>query len=191
MSSFRLLETGDEPLLKVGDHIHFRGKEWDESLREKTFEIVKAQVTHLRIDHGIFSTSGNNSKLSFDTSDYLRPNNKDTLFEIRMSIKGAGVVYIRYPEGQIRGGLEKKAYTTPDPDNVTTRLLGMYTEEDTENHRLQVFEAYGKGPDFEIRNFLVDSKIVFDLIINEMKIREAPDWTGEVLYIDDDKYMGW
>lgn len=191
MSSFRLLETGDEPLLKVGDYIHFRGRTWDKSLAGKTFKIVKTQVTHYRKDFGIFATSGTNGEETWTVDDEIRPDKIDTVFQIRVEMKGSAHLYVRFPQGNIRGGLEKGVYSTPDPDDTTMRMLGYYTEEDLENHRLEVFEAYGKGPDFEIENFVVDTKVVLDMVVNEMKIEEVEGYKGPVLYIDDDKEMVW
>lgn len=191
MSAFKLLETGNEPLIKVGDHVRFVGNQWDASQANKTFKVVKSQITHFRYDHGIFSTSEANSKKTWTVDQILRSDHSDVFIQARLRIVGAGTVYIRFPAGHIRGGLDIGSYTTVDPDDDTLRLLGGYTEEDTKNFNLEFFEAYRHGVEFEIRNFFVDSKIVFDMIVNEMVIKEDPNWTGDVIEIDDDKEMRW
>ena len=192
MTTFRLLETGNEPLLKKGDHVHFKGKNWDENLRNKTFKIVKTGSTHYRKDFGIFATSGTNGEATWTVDDEIRPDYTDSLFQIRMEMVGAAQLYVRFPQGQIRGGLEKGTYATPDPDSTTMRMLGYYTEKDLENHRLEFFEAYGKGPNFEIENFVVDTKVILDMIFNELKIEEDNEYTGDdIFYLEDDKEMGW
>ena len=192
MSTFQLLKTGNEPLLKVGDHVHFKGDTWDDNLRGKTFKITKTGVTHYRKDFGIFATSGTNGEEVWTVDEEIRPDHIDSLFQIRLEMIGAAHLYVRYPEGQIRGGLEKGTYATPDPDSTTMRLLGYYVEDDLDNHKLEVFEAYGKGPAFEIENFIVDSKVVIDMVINEMKMVADTGYKGnDIVILEDDKEVVW
>jgi len=190
MSTFQLLKTGNEPLLDVGQYVFFKGNTWDVALRNKVFRITQAATTHYRKDFGIFSTSGANSDEIWTVDDEIRPNVTDSLFQVRAALIGAAHLYIRYPSGRIRGGLEKGTYATPDPDSTTMRLLADYTEKDLENHNLEFFEAYGKGPDFEIKNFIVDSKVVLDMVIREMKIEEVPGYNGKVDAILEDTVEG-
>ena len=191
MAAFKLLRTGDEPLLKVGDHIFLKGNQWDKSQANTIFKVVKAETTHFRVDHGIFATSGANGKKTWAVDDILRADHSNVFIESRLRIVGAGTVYIRFPSGRIRGGLDIGSYTTVDTTSTTLRLLGGYTEKDTENYNLQFYEGYRHGIDFEILNFITDSKIVFDMVINEMEVEADPTWKGEVVEIEDDKEMRW
>lgn len=191
MSSFKLLNTGNEPFVKKGDHILLEGNQWDSSQANKVFLVQNAQQTHIRLDRGIFSTSGTNSSETLQLDDILKTDHNDVLFELRVSIIGPAMLYIRYPSGRIRGGLEMKDYVVPNITDENLRLLGGYTEKDLEGHRLQVFEAYRHGPDFEIANFLVDGKVVLDIVVNEMVIKEEKNWNGPVITIEDDKLMRW
>ncbi len=191
MAAFKLLRTGDEPLIGVGDHIYVKGKQWDKSQANTVYKVVKSETTHFRVDHGIFSTSGANSKKTWTVDNILRADHSDVFIEVRLRIVGSATVYIRFPSGRVRGGLDIGAYTTVDLDNPQLRLLGGYTEKDTENYNLQFFEGYRHGIDFEIRNFLTDTKVVFDMVVNEMQIEPDPNWKGEVIEIEDDKEMRW
>ena len=192
MTTFRLLETGNEPLLKVGAHVHFKGNTWDDALKNKTFRITKRATTHYRKDFGIFATSGANGEETWTVDDEIRPNTIDSLFQVRMEMVGSAQLYVKFPQGQIRGGLEKGTYATPDPDSETMRMLGYYTEKDLENHKLEFYEAYGKGPDFEIENFVVDTKVILDMVFNEMKMQEDDEYHGDdIVILEDDKEMGW
>lgn len=191
MTTFRLLETGNEPLLKVGQHVFFKGNTWDSALAGKMFKIVKRATTHYRKDFGIFATSGTNGEETWTVDDEIRPDYRDSLFQIRMEMVGAAHLFVKFPTGHIRGGLEKGTYATPDPDSETMRFLGHFTEKDLENHRMEFFEAYGNGPNFEIENFVVDSKVILDMIFNEIKIVEDSGYKGEAdAVLEDPKEMG-
>lgn len=191
MSAIKLLRTGDEPTLKVGDHIMLKGVQWDKSQANTVFRVVKAEQTHYRYDLGIMSTSGTNSDVKLSSEDWIRPYHSDVIFEIRLRIIGPATLYMRFPSGQIRGGLDYGKYTTPNPDDTEMRLLGGYTEKDLRNYRLRVIEGYRHGPDFEFKNFVNDGKVIMDMIITEMQVEEDPHWKGEVIEFEDDKEMRW
>ncbi len=192
MSTFQLLKTGNEPLLKVGDHVRFIGDTWKSELANKTFIVTKTGITHFRDDLGIFPTSGTDNDYVLTVGSSISPDHIDSLFQIRMQMIGSAQMYIKFPEGNMRGGLEQDIYATPDPDSDTMRMLGYYTENDLKNHKLEVFEAYGKGPSFEIKNFAVPTKVILDMIINEMKIKLDESYRGDdIVLLEDDKVMGW
>jgi hypothetical protein len=162
-----------EPLLKVGQYVHF-SEGWDEKLADKVFVVEAAQQIPFKL--WLVLESGMAYRLVLPEAG-LYPDSSKTLYEILFKMRGENVIlYPMLPSTEFYNRLEKSGFV-PNPQDDVLRYLGGYTEEDFREGRLReytlkdmdtiVYLLYNDSPQ--------DEHIRLEAVVNRLKIKKVPD----------------
>lgn len=174
----RRLPRPDIPLLPTGGVMLFEGDNWRAELRNRHKKAAFTFPTEK-----IIAIGNNDHVLGPDEfinpvklESILEPTKWETVFQVRPAFPDNSLVWwIKYLEGQFRGGLEKGGFTEPDLTDPINTFLAAYGYADSpwEAPLLETFYTYGKFPAFAVKNVGPGyAKARIRMVINEIYIKD-------------------
>ena len=160
-----------EPLIKANSYVYFEGKSFPDAVKHKLFRVRLTQTFSYYLTYFIAP----NESVTVELEKVgLYPEQVDTLYELRFSLKGNVLLYVNYPTTTYYYRLEKSGFET-DPRDARRRYIGVLTEEDFKDYKLCIYTV--KNMDSINLELFNDSfeieKAVVKVTVNRCKIDEC------------------
>lgn len=175
---FRRVSRADVPMLPSGGVILFEGDNWREELRNKykkaAFTFPTVRITGVGSNDHILAPNDILNPIKLES--IFEPTKWETVFQVRLGLPDNSIIwYLKYLEGQFRGGLEKGGYDVPDLTDAQNRFLASmsYADSPWEAPMLECWFTYGKFPAFAAVNAGQHfAKARIRMVVNEIYIKD-------------------
>lgn len=175
---FRRLNRPDVPMVPSGGVILFEGDNWREELRNKykkaAFTFPTNRITGVGDNDHILAAGDFLQTIKLES--IFEPTKWESVFQIRLGLPDNCLNwYLKYLEGQFRGGLEKGGYDVPDLTDPENNYLAAFSYADSpwEMPMLEAWYTYGKFPAFACKNVGPGfAKARVRIVVNEIYIKD-------------------
>lgn len=185
----RLLDINNpEPLLRTRDNVQFIGN-WPVAVRDCFLQVgVTQQIRRQNI--AILQRGAGNAAnvwdLQFNDANGFLPRSESTLYEIRLSIRLAGEMYVIWPTPSTYFDQLENATFRPDPTSDSLRYVGFFEQNDLgtpennyQERLLRLTTVKDMQPillRFYSETIEQDDKVLIDMLINRCQIfKFAPE----------------